>query len=113
MPVTSDKGLEQAEQSTYGIDRGCLGQIVVGLSWLGGWLGWLELVLCLGSLVACLGRAKMRSSIGKRCVLRDNKYLGWLGLSSDAGVFDSNGREQSIIPGIVEASRHPGLIIQG
>ena len=34
------------------------------------------------------------SSIGERCVQRHNKRLGWLGSSSAAGVFDSNGRGQ-------------------
>ena len=39
--------------------------------------------------------------IGERRVRSHNKTLGWLGSSSAAGVFDSNGRDQGTIPDIV------------
>ena len=53
------------------------------------------------------------SSIGERCVQSQNKTLGWLGSSSAAGVFDSNGRDQGTIPDIGEAAQHLGQIIRG
>ena len=38
--------------------------------------------------------------------LEDNKYLGWLGLSSVVGVSDSNDWDQGIISDIIEAGQH-------
>ena len=54
-----------------------------------------------------------RYLIGERRVHRHNKTLDWLGSSSAAGVFDSNGRDQRKIPDIGEAAQHPGQIIRG
>ena len=48
------------------------------------------------------------SSIGERRVLRDNKYLAWLGSSSAAGVLDSNGRGQGDNTWYWEGSPAPG-----
>ena len=45
---------------------------------------------------------------------KDNKKLGWLGSSSTAGVFDSNGRDQAeqyLV--LLGQTRHSGRIIRG
>ena len=82
MTATIDKGLDRVGQPMYGLNRGCLGRLVVGLSWLEGQLGWLELAV--------------RLEVG-RCV--------WCTLAYGLGVAYSHGARSSVVGACLVSSR--------